>query len=162
VNHEREHGDVTHDPRAVSRDPGVRLPTEADLAPIPGLAGVQGLVEAAAMAGVRVDLRMHAGELPEGVALAVYRIVQEALTNMVKHAAPARGQVLIEQRAGEVRIEVTDDGPGVRVLPGATPGQGLIGMRERAMMYGGELIAGPRPQGGFLVSARLAYDRSAR
>jgi signal transduction histidine kinase len=129
---------------------------------MPGLAGLNGLVDAAAMAGVRVDLRLHARELPEGVALAVYRIVQEALTNMVKHAAPARGRVAIEQTPGEVRIEVTDDGPGVRVLPTATPGHGLIGMRERALMYGGELTAGPRPEGGFAVSARLPYDRSAR
>nr|BFE36244.1 hypothetical protein GCM10010200_084950 [Actinomadura rugatobispora] len=135
--------------------------TENELAPVPGLAGIPRLADTAAMAGVRVDLRLRAGELPEGVALAVYRIVQEALTNVVKHAAPARSRVVVEQDEREVRIEVTDDGPGVRVLPGATPGHGVIGMRERAMMYGGELTAGPRPEGGFAVRARLPYDRSA-
>ncbi|WP_285700059.1 ATP-binding protein [Actinomadura sp. NBRC 104412] len=128
---------------------------------MPGLAGIADLVEAAAMAGVHVDLRLRADELPEGIALAVYRIVQEALTNMVKHAAPARGRVEIDATGGDVRIEVADDGPGVRVLPTTTPGHGLIGMRERAMMYGGELTAGPRPEGGFAVSARLPYGRSA-
>ncbi|MFI0356765.1 sensor histidine kinase [Actinomadura sp. 9N407] len=135
-------------------------PPEGDLAPVPGLTGLAALVDRAAMAGVRVDLQVRATDLPEGMALAVYRIVQEALTNIVKHAAPAHGRVLIEQDASEVRIEVTDDGPGVRVLPGDPGGHGLIGMRERAMMYGGALTAGPRREGGFAVSARLPYDRS--
>jgi signal transduction histidine kinase len=146
----------------VARTPlfGLTL-TDSDLAPAPGLAGIPRLADTAAMAGVRVDLRLDVGELPEGVALAVYRIVQEALTNVVKHAAPARSRVVVEQDEREVRVEVTDDGPGVRVLPGATPGHGLIGMRERAMMYGGEFSAGPRSEGGFAVRARLPYDRSA-
>ncbi|MFF5261603.1 sensor histidine kinase [Actinomadura viridis] len=135
-------------------------PADAALAPVPGLTGLPRLVDAAGMAGVRVDLRISVGELPEGIALAVHRIVQEALTNIVKHAAPARGLVVVEQDAREVRVEVTDDGPGVRVLPGAASGHGLIGMRERVMMYGGDLTAGPRPEGGFAVSARLPCDRS--
>ncbi|WP_344588732.1 sensor histidine kinase [Actinomadura vinacea] len=149
----------TNPPPDANRAP--RTLTEAELEPVPGLAGLHGLVDTAAMAGVRVDLHLKAGELPEGVALAVYRIVQEALTNVVKHAAPARSRVVIEQDEHEVRVEVTDDGPGARMLPGETPGHGLIGMRERAMMYGGELIAGPRPEGGFAVTARLPHDRSA-
>jgi signal transduction histidine kinase len=142
----------------VLRDNGA---PEGDLAPVPGLDGLPGLVDRAALAGVRIDLQVRATELPEGMALAVYRIVQEALTNIVKHAAPARGRVLIEQDLGEVRIEVTDDGPGIRMLPGDQAGHGLIGMRERAMMYGGDLTAGPRREGGFAVSARLPYDRGA-
>ncbi|MFB4318849.1 sensor histidine kinase [Actinomadura sp. 21ATH] len=134
---------------------------EADLLPVPGIAGLAELVDRAALAGVRVDLDVRVGELPEGMALAVHRIVQESLTNIVKHAAPATGRVVIVQDDREVRVEVTDDGPGARVLPGGAgpAGHGLIGMRERAMMYGGELTAGPRREGGFAVSARLPYDR---
>jgi signal transduction histidine kinase len=138
----------------------VPLPLDEPLAPMPGLGGVPVLVESAAMAGVRAELRMDAGDLPAGIALAVYRIVQESLTNIVKHAAPARAQVVIQQDGGEVRIEVTDDGPGVRTLPGTAAGHGLVGMRERVMMYGGEFTAGPRAEGGFAVSARLPCDRS--
>ncbi|GAA4071207.1 sensor histidine kinase [Actinomadura miaoliensis] len=136
-------------------------PADAELAPAPGLAGLAGLVERAALAGVRVELELRVGELPEGVALSAYRIVQEALTNVVKHAAPARCRVLVEADGHEVRIEVTDDGPGARTLPpdpAPGAGHGLIGMRERAMMYGGDFTAGPRPEGGFAVRARLPYD----
>ena len=153
--------------RLDDRKPGTAPPrtplslTEGELAPTPGVDRIPRLVDAAAMAGVRVDLRLDVGELPEGIALAIYRIVQEALTNIVKHAAPAQARVVVEQGEREVRVEVTDDGPGARVLPGATPGHGLIGMRERAMMYGGEFAAGPRPEGGFAVRARLPFDRSA-
>ncbi|MDL4770615.1 sensor histidine kinase [Actinomadura xylanilytica] len=134
---------------------------EADLAPAPGLAGLAGIAERAAMAGVRVDLRLSAADLPEGVAMSAYRIVQEAVTNVVKHAAPAHCRVLVESDGKRVRIEVDDDGPGVRVLPGGSApseGHGLIGMRERVMMYGGAFTAGPRPEGGFAVSASLPYE----
>ncbi|MEW2357066.1 histidine kinase [Spirillospora sp. NPDC029432] len=137
---------------------------EADLVPVPGIAGLAELADRAALAGVRVDLDVRVGELPEGLALAVHRIVQESLTNIVKHAAPAAARVVVVQDDREVRVEVTDDGPGVRVLPGGAgpAGHGLIGMRERAMMYGGELTAGPRREGGFAVSARLPYDRGTQ
>ncbi|WP_433324333.1 sensor histidine kinase [Spirillospora sp. CA-294931] len=134
--------------------------TEDELAPAPGLASLDALVENAAMAGVRVDLVLKVDGLPEGVELSVYRIVQEALTNVVKHAAPAHCRVLIESGRDEVNVQVTDDGPGTRVLPGETGGHGLIGMRERVMMYGGDFAAGPRAQGGFAVSARLPYEET--
>ncbi|MFE1546963.1 ATP-binding protein [Streptomyces sp. NPDC058718] len=91
------------------------------------------------------------------MALAVHRIVQESLTNAVKHAAPARCRVTVEADARGVRIDVTDDG-----IRGAgrerTGGHGLIGMRERATMHGGTFSAGPRPGGGFAVSVRLPQD----
>ncbi|MFV2175433.1 histidine kinase [Actinomadura sp. LOL_016] len=132
---------------------------DGGLAPPPDLAALDGLAERAAMAGVRVDLDVRAGDLPEGVALSVYRIVQEAVTNVVKHAAPARCRVRVDAGGGRVGIEVTDDGPGVRVLPGGPgEGHGIIGMRERVMMYGGEFGAGPRPEGGFAVTARFPYE----
>ncbi|MBC6457872.1 sensor histidine kinase [Actinomadura sp. HBU206391] len=146
--------------RSGSGDPAGLRP--AELRPAPGLDGLPELVDRAAMAGVGADLEVSGtAVLPEGVGLSVYRIVQEALTNVVKHAAPARCRVTVELGRKRVRIEVTDNGPGVRVLPddGATgQGHGLIGMRERAMMYGGSFSAGPRPEGGFRVSADLPYE----
>ncbi|MFI6520353.1 sensor histidine kinase [Spirillospora sp. NPDC050679] len=135
------------------------LRAEPDLAPAPGPGGLAALAERAALAGVKVELDVRAGDLPEGVALSVYRIVQEALTNVVKHAAPARCLVRVADDGGAVRVEVADDGPGARTLPGPA-GHGLIGMRERVMMYGGDFTAGPRSGGdGFAVSARLPYGR---
>lgn len=132
------------------------LGSSPDLAPSPGLAGLGGLAERASMAGVRVELDVRATGLPEGVELSVHRIVQEALTNVVRHAAPARCRVSVEASGGEVLVEVSDDGPGERLLPGG-PGHGLIGMRERVVMYGGSLTAGRRPEGGFGISARIPY-----
>jgi signal transduction histidine kinase len=132
----------------------------ADLAPQPGMAGLPALAERAEQAGVPVELEVRGVDrLPEGVALSVYRIVQEALTNVVRHAAPASCRVAVVGERDEVRVEVIDDGPGQRVLPvtGRT-GHGLIGMRERVLMYGGEFHAGPRVQGGFGVSARIPCE----
>lgn len=95
--------------------------------------------------------------LPEGVELSVYRIVQEGLTNVVKHAAPARCRVSVVADAREVRIEVTDDGPTRRATPVTGTGHGLIGMRERVMTFGGVFEAGPLPGRGFRVTATLPY-----
>jgi signal transduction histidine kinase len=96
--------------------------------------------------------------LPAGLDLSAYRIVQEALTNVVKHAGPARAQVTIGYRDQDVTVEVTDDGRGVTVPTGdgrARVGHGLIGMRERVQVFGGDLEVGPRSGGGFRVAARL-------
>ncbi|MCK2219784.1 sensor histidine kinase [Actinomadura sp. ATCC 31491] len=98
------------------------------------------------------------GRLPEGVELAVYRIVQEALTNVIKHASPARCRVSVVGDGKDVRVEVVDDGPGRRTLPSPGVGHGLIGMRERVMMYGGVFEAESLPGRGFRVFARLPYE----
>lgn len=130
---------------------------QAELAPAPGPDGLPELAERAGLAGVHVDLETSGVErLPEGIGLSVYRIVQEALTNVVKHAAPAKCRVVVEADEKEVRIEVTDDGPGGRVLP-RRPGHGLIGIRERVTVYGGAFAAGPRPEGGFRLQTQLPY-----
>ncbi|MEW2477680.1 ATP-binding protein [Micromonospora gifhornensis] len=121
------------------------------------------LARQAAIGGVdvRLDVRREepAGAVPESVGLAVYRIVQEAVTNVVKRAAPAACRATVTVTAGEVRGEVTDDG-GRPVLAGGK-GHGLIGMRERVALHGGEFRAGPRVGGGFAVTARLPYRVAA-
>ncbi|MER6911294.1 sensor histidine kinase [Streptomyces sp. NPDC000594] len=131
----------------------------APLGPAPGLDALDGLADQARQAGVDVDLdiRVPDGALPAGIALAVHRIVQESLTNAVRHAAPARCRVTVESDPHEVRIDITDD--GVRgTARERTGGHGLVGMRERALLHGGTFSAGPRPGGGFAVSARLPQD----
>jgi len=130
------------------------------LAPVPGLADLDRLLAEVAKAGLAVRLQVEGtpSTLPAGVDLSAYRIVQEALTNVVKHAGPARAQVTICYRDHDVMVEVTDDGRGVAAPTGdgqAGVGHGLIGMRERVAVFGGDLEAGPRPAGGFRVAARL-------
>jgi signal transduction histidine kinase len=131
-----------------------------DLAPVPGLADLDSLLAEVARAGLAVRLRVEGApsQLPAGVDLSAYRIVQEALTNVVKHAGPARAQVTIRYREKDVTVEVTDDGRGVMALAGdgrVGTGHGLIGMRERVAAFGGDLEVGPDPGGGFRVAARL-------
>jgi signal transduction histidine kinase len=133
---------------------------QGDLAPVPGLADLDGLLAEVAKAGLAVKLRVNGTRppLPAGVDLSAYRIVQEALTNVVKHAGPARAQVVVGYRDQDVTVEVTDDGRGVvtSVSDGrAGTGHGLIGMRERVQAFGGDFQAGPCPGGGFRVAARL-------
>ncbi|MBB4964975.1 sensor histidine kinase [Saccharothrix violaceirubra] len=121
-------------------------------APMPGLADLAGLVERAADAGVDVTLEVTGGGLPDGVGLTVFRIVQESVTNVVKHAAPARCSVRVAVTDDEVGIEVVDDGTRAARAGG---GHGLMGMRERVAMYGGDFEADRRPAGGFAVKARI-------
>jgi signal transduction histidine kinase len=133
---------------------------EGELAPVPGLADLDSLLAEVAKAGRGVRLRVDGTpwQLPAGVDLSAYRIVQEALTNVVKHAGEARAQVTIGYGDQEITVEVTDDGLGVTVPAGdgrVRVGHGLIGMRERVQVFGGDLEAGPRPGGGFRVAARL-------
>jgi signal transduction histidine kinase len=105
---------------------------------------------------VRLDVRGDC-DVPDGVALAAVRIVQESLTNVVKHAGPTSCRIDVVGSPGELRVEVTNDGtPGRRPAP---DGAGLTGMRERVALHAGALTAGPRTSGGFQVLATLPYDR---
>jgi signal transduction histidine kinase len=136
----------------------------ADFAPAPGLDGLDELVGRVTDAGVPVSTCVE-GErpaVPIGVDLAAYRIVQEALTNVLKHAGRARARVLVRYELGAVHVEVDDDGRGAATRPVRVngSGHGLVGMRERAALYGGELEAGPRPGGGYRVAATLRYTAS--
>jgi signal transduction histidine kinase len=133
---------------------------QASLTPVPGLANLDALLAEVAKAGLAVRLRVEGrpAPLPAGLDLSAYRIIQEALTNVVKHAGPAHAQVTICYRDQEVTVEVTDDGRGVGAVAGdgrRGTGHGLIGMAERVAAFGGDLEVGPRPGGGFRVAARL-------
>ncbi|XUL90254.1 sensor histidine kinase [Streptomyces galilaeus] len=132
---------------------------QQDLQPLPGLSDLPSLVRTAEAAGVSVDLRSDcAEEPPDGVALTAFRIVQEALTNVVKHAAPTRCLVSVTAQDGVLTIGVTDDGPGPGHRPTVPGGNmGLVGMRERAVAHGGTLTAGPGPGTGFRILATLPY-----
>lgn len=134
---------------------GERQP--ASLGPVPGAVALPELV---GQAGAQLTAR-GVENLPEGVALAVYRIVQEALTNVAKHAGPEpRCRVEVAANGRDVRIDIADDGGG-RVPPTETTGgHGIVGMRERVALYGGTFTAGPRPEGGFAVHASLPYEES--
>ncbi|GAA2229494.1 hypothetical protein GCM10010232_14710 [Streptomyces amakusaensis] len=129
---------------------GERLPASHSPAP-----GPRELAELARRAGAELETAGLDG-LPEGVGLAAYRIVQEALTNVLRHAGPgAVGRVAVRAEDGEVRLTVRDDGrPGLSYGP---PGHGMVGMRERVALYGGTFTAGPVPGGGFEVRAVLPY-----
>jgi signal transduction histidine kinase len=134
----------------------LRRPEEAPaLAPQPSLQHLDKLVAHAREAGLPVELRIE-GEpapLPAGVDLTAYRLVQEGLTNALKHARAAHAEVLVRYSDGHVELTISDDGAGGG--DGDKGGHGLVGMRERISVYGGHLEAGPRPEGGFRLRARL-------
>jgi signal transduction histidine kinase len=127
----------------------------AALSPQPGLAGLETLVAGVREAGLPVDLRIEGSPtpLPPALDLTAYRIAQEALTNVLKHAGPARAELTVRYDAAAVEIELRDDGAGGR-SNGADGGHGLIGMRERVALWGGSLDAG-HTERGWLVRARL-------
>lgn len=134
------------------------LRTEPEFAPTPTLADLRRLADRAADAGLAVRLDVQGDcDVPDGVALAAVRIVQESLTNVVKHAGPTSCRIAVVGSPGELRVEVTNDGvPGRRP---AADGAGLTGMRERVALHAGALTAGPREDGGFRVLATLPYER---
>ncbi|MFE6165310.1 sensor histidine kinase [Streptomyces sp. NPDC056486] len=124
--------------------------------PLPGLDGLADLAEAARTSGAEVDLAVREVEAPPAVGAAAYRIVQEALTNAVRHGGPGLTiRVGVRSEGAALRVTVTDDGAAAVPDPSHTPGFGLVGMRERARSVGGTLEAGPRESGGFAVSAVL-------
>jgi signal transduction histidine kinase len=129
------------------------------LVPAPGLADLTSLVTQVQDAGLRVWVHVEGRPrpVPPGVDLSAYRIIQEALTNVIKHAASATAGVTIRYRADSVTVEITDEGlaaTGADVPPARlNPGHGIIGMRERVAVFGGEFAAGPIPGGGFGVRA---------
>ena len=134
----------------------LRRPEEAPaLAPQPSLEYLETLVEKAREAGLPVDLRVEGDpvQLPAGVDLTAYRLVQEGLTNALKHSRAKRAEVLVRYSDSQVEVTVSDDGHGGGGGDGG--GHGLVGMRERVTVYGGDLEAGPRPEGGYRLRARL-------
>jgi signal transduction histidine kinase len=138
-----------------------RSDDELALAPQPSLAHVGVLVAQVREAGMPVELVIEGDvrALPRGIDLSAYRIVQEALTNALKHAGPASARVTIRYGAGELEIEIADDGAGAAAP--AAGGHGLIGMRERVALFGGDLAAGRRGEGGYAVRARLPIGGGA-
>jgi signal transduction histidine kinase len=126
------------------------------LAPQPGLPHLEALVDQVRAAGLTVDLALE-GETQDvsaGVELSAYRVIQEAVTNTLRHAFARRVWVFVRRRGGELEVEVLDDGVGPSASA-AADGRGLVGMRERVALFGGEFEAGPRPEGGFRVRARF-------
>jgi signal transduction histidine kinase len=132
---------------------------EASLAPQPGVARLDALLGQVRAAGLPVELTVEGQprRLPPGVDRSAYRIVQEGLTNTLKHAGPAHATVTLRYGDRALELEVLDDGRGSGDADGS--GFGLVGMRERAALYGGELDAGARPGGGYALRARLPLER---
>ena len=139
-------------------------PRPADRAPQPGVDQLEDLLEQVRAAGLPVDFSVEGVPvpLPQGMALAAYRIVQESLTNTRKHGGPrVSAQVSLHYGEDQLRMLVCDDGRGAAALTDGQ-GNGLTGMRERVAMYGGALVAGPRTEGGYQVEAVLPYRALVR
>ncbi len=136
-------------------------PGQAPRDPAPGLADLDGLAATTLDAGVLVDVYWHGNRapLPADIDLSAYRIIQEALTNVVRHAGTSQCRVSIDREDDQLSIEVVDSGRGGAI---SGSGFGIVGMRERAGLLGGEFAAGPRPGGGFRVAARLPLPAPAR
>src|SRR4051794_16598410 len=134
---------------------------KAGRAPQPGLANLDELLERSRAAGLRVELAIEgdARPLAQSVDLSAFRILQEALTNVFKHAGRAHTTVLVDYRADALELTVTDSGDGASAHEPAPGGHGLVGMRERAALFGGSLTAGPRGEHGFEVHAVLPYGQ---
>ena len=128
---------------------------EAELVPQPGLDGLDSLLEEVGRAGLPVQLRIEgdATPLPRAIELSAYRIVQEGLTNALKHAGATRADVVVRYEPHALQLEVRDDGLGSTTSDGL--GHGLVGIRERVKIYGGEMSAGAANGGGFVLSTRL-------
>jgi signal transduction histidine kinase len=135
---------------------------DVEFAPQPGLDGLDALLQEIGRAGLPVELHVD-GEpipLPRGIDLSAYRIVQEGLTNTLKHAGASDADVTVRYRPDELEIEIRDNGRGTATTDGL--GHGLVGIRERVKIYGGEMTAGAATGGGFVLSTRLPLDRDQR
>jgi signal transduction histidine kinase len=143
---------------AVLREPG-----HTEAGPLPSLADLRTLVEHASRAGVTVDVDVSGdvGALPVAVSLSAYRIVQEALTNVVKHAGPVATSVQVIVHSGQIDMNVTNDPPSAKPPVDGHSGAGLAGMRERVGIFDGDLVAQPTPEGGFTVAATLRFEEAA-
>lgn len=149
----------------VLRDDGAA----GSLAPQPGIDELKALARRMEDAGLPVELSVQGEErpLPASAALSVYRIVQESLTNTLRHAGPARARVMLRYLPDALEVRISDNGVGIgrgEAAPSLPPeggGHGLIGMRERVALFGGELEAGPRPEGGYAVLARIPTAEAA-
>jgi signal transduction histidine kinase len=139
-----------------------RSDEEVDLAPQPGLDRLDPLVEAVRHAGLAVRLRVDGipGPVPRTVDLSAYRVVQEGLTNTLKHAAATSAEVVLSYRPDRLCVEVRDDGRGAPRSDGL--GHGLVGIRERVKIYGGAMSAEPAPNGGFILRASFPFDGQPR
>ncbi len=135
----------------------LRAEEDVSMESAPGVERIPALVQQVREAGLPVELALEPGpgDLPASIDLTTYRIVQEALTNVLKHAGRARPGSRCGCREGMLFVTVADDGRGAAAAPSEGGGRGLAGMHERVMIFGGELHAGPRPEGGYLVQARL-------
>ena len=133
-----------------------------ELAPQPGLRNLNTLVHGVRDAGLPVSVRIEGRpvDLPAGVDLAAYRVIQEGLTNSLKHAGAAEATVVVRYQGTAVELELGDDGDGTNGSAGA--GRGLVGMRERVSLYGGSMHSGNRPGGGYLITARLPVTAASR
>ncbi len=153
---QRIHGIATAALGQTRRALGVLRADDAERVPAPRLADVAGLLGPARESGLAVDLRVQGDprELPDEVEVCAYRVLQESLTNVVRHAAASRVEVVLTHGPQELELRVTDDGRGAGVEP-SPDGVGLEGMRERVGLLGGTLSAGPAPGGGWTVTARL-------
>jgi signal transduction histidine kinase len=135
---------------------------DGELAPQPGLADLDALAAKVGRAGLPVEVRVEGdpSPLPRAIDLSAYRIVQEGLTNALKHARAGRADVTVRYGTDGLELEVRDDGAGTTRSDGL--GHGLVGIRERVKIYGGEMTAGPAPEGGFVLRARLPLEGSPR
>jgi signal transduction histidine kinase len=139
------------------------VPGTADFAPQRGIDDLEALAAQLHSAGLDVTVRFEGAHVrvPAALDVSVYRIAQEALTNTLKHAVAGRAEVVVRYRDDAVEVECTDDGIGAGGSPNGSIGHGLIGMRERALMLGGEIDVGPRAGGGYRVHARLPLNPRA-
>jgi signal transduction histidine kinase len=148
----------------VIRTEAEREGTAAAYAPQPGIEYIGELIRQVRDAGLGVDLSVigEPREIPDAVGLCAYRIVQEALTNTLKHADASNAQVVVRYLPDALDVQVVDDGRGAPVSGGENGGQGLIGMRERVALFGGELSTESRAGRGFVVQARLPLEDGHR